>query len=298
MTPAAYCRRKTLEAHSSFFLPFFFLPPPRRGAMYAVYAFCREVDDLVDSGLPVAEAAARLHEWRHRLQQAFAGERVTHPIVVELAHYRTLFDLPVEPFFDILSGMEMDLYPRRYQTLAELQLYCYRVAVTVGLIALRIFTHGRPLSGWSPEREKQFADRLGVALQLTNIIRDVAEDARMGRLYLPQAWLAEAGVTEEEIIAGRWSPPLAAVLRRLAVEAEQAYQQADTLIRLPEERQALLPALLMGAIYHRCLQRVRQLEFFCFGPRVRLSLREKLLILWRSWRAERRRWRMAKEQIA
>ncbi|WP_130472660.1 presqualene diphosphate synthase HpnD, partial [Candidatus Magnetaquicoccus inordinatus] len=275
MTPAQYCRRKTLASHTSFFLPFFFLPPPRRGAMYAVYAFCREVDDVVDNGLPVAEAAARLQEWRAWLQQGFAGT-AEHPIVLELAHYRALFDLPEQPFYEILAGMEMDLQQHRYPTIEALQRYCYRVAVTVGLLAVRIFTHGQEPDGWSAEREQDFAHYLGEALQLTNIVRDVAEDARMGRIYLPQDWLQEAGVREEDLLSGRWTPQLGEVLARLAEQAQENYRQADIVLNIPQQRQILLPALFMGAIYRAVLQRMQKGGFHCFGVRQRLSLTDKL----------------------
>ncbi|MEO5362561.1 MAG: presqualene diphosphate synthase HpnD [Magnetococcus sp. DMHC-8] len=292
MTPAQYCRRKTLESHSSFFLPFFFLPPPRRAAMYAVYAFCREVDDIVDSGLPVAEAAARLAAWQQALQQGFAG-RPTHPITMELARHQQLFALPTQPFHDILAGMAMDLQQNRYQTQDDLALYCYRVAVTVGLIAVRIFLHGQEPDGWEEERERLFAHRLGMALQLTNIVRDVAEDARMGRVYLPRQWLLEAGVVEEDIVQQRWTPQLGSVLQRLAELAEQHYQEADRLLVSPMERRLLMPAVFMGVIYRTCLHRLRRHGFHCFGGGQKLSLPDKLWILWQAWRQEQARQRVA-----
>ncbi|MBF0096037.1 MAG: presqualene diphosphate synthase HpnD [Magnetococcales bacterium] len=289
MTPADYCRRKTLAANSSFFLPFFFLPPPRRGAMYALYAFCREVDDVVDSGLPTSEAAAQLQAWRERLRLGFAGQG-EHPIIQELIRYRTLFALPEEPFYEILAGMEMDLSCHRYQDLAQLQRYCYRVAVTVGVLAVRIFSHGQEPSGWSAERGHLFAQHLGEALQLTNIVRDVAEDARMGRIYLPLQWLQEAGVQETDLLHARDSAALRGVLQRLAARAEESYRAADALLPQAEERRMLLPALFMGAIYRQSLQRLQRAGFPCFAPRQRTALWRKLHIIWRCWRMERQRW--------
>lgn len=288
MTPAHYCRRKTLSSNSSFFLPFFFLPPPRRAALYALYAFCREVDDIVDSGLPIPEAAAQLEAWRLELQQAFAGQP-THPITLELVQYQPVFALPTQPFYELLDGMEMDLRQNRYQTADDLALYCYRVAVTVGLVAVRIFSHGQAPEDWSLERERRFAQQLGMALQLTNIVRDVAEDARMGRIYLPQQWLTEAGVRSEEIIRHNWTPALGQVLQRLGDWAESHYQAADAITASPEERQMVLPALFMGAIYRTGLSRLRQEGFPCFGATRKLSLPAKLAILWRAWRLEKKR---------
>ncbi|MEO5340444.1 MAG: presqualene diphosphate synthase HpnD [Magnetococcus sp. MYC-9] len=288
MTPAEYCRRKTLGANSSFFLPFFFISPPRRAAMYAVYAFCREVDDIVDSGLPRPEAAARLEAWRQELLQSFDGQP-SHPITLELVRYQRLFELPIQPFHDILAGMAMDLQQNRYRTLDDLLLYCYRVAVTVGLIAIRVFVHGRTPDSWEEGRERVFAQQLGMALQLTNIVRDVAEDARMGRIYLPQRWLADGGVDEGDILHSRWTPQLGALLRQLAALAEEYYQKADELIATPQERQILMPALFMGAIYRTCLHRMQQNDFRCFSGPLKLSLSAKLGVLWRAWREEKKR---------
>jgi phytoene synthase len=256
--------------------------------MYALYAFCRAVDDVVDSGLPPAEAAVQLQAWRERLQHGFAGQG-EHPIIQELIRYRALFALPEEPFYDILAGMEMDLVCHRYQDLAQLRLYCYRVAVTVGLLAVRIFSHGQEPSSWSSERVHLFAQQLGEALQLTNIVRDVAEDARMGRIYLPLQWLQEAGVPEEDLLLGRDSVALRGVLQRLAAQAEERYRAADALLLHAEERRILLPALFMGAIYRQSLQRLQRSGFASFAPRQRTPLWRKLHTIWRCWRTERQR---------
>ncbi len=258
--------------------------------MYAVYAFCREVDDIVDSGRPIPEAAAQLEGWRLELQRAFAGQP-SHPISSELVYYQSVFDFPIQPFYDILAGMAMDLRQTRYQTLDDLELYCYRVAVTVGLIAVRIFSHGHLLESWEEGREQLFARQLGMALQLTNIVRDVAEDARMDRIYLPQQWLSEAGVAAEDILQRRWTPALGGLLGRLGGVAEHYYQAADAGVSLPGERQMLMPALFMGAIYRTCLARLRQEGFYCFARSRKLSLSAKLGILWRAWRQEKRRQR-------
>lgn len=256
--------------------------------MYAVYAFCREVDDIVDSDLPIPEAAAQLEAWRLELQRAFAGQP-THPITLELSHYQPIFGLPIQPFYDILAGMEMDLQQNRYQTVEDLGLYCYRVAVTVGLIAVRIFAHGHTPEGWELEREQRFAQKLGMALQLTNIVRDVAEDARMGRIYLPQQWLTEAGVRTEDIMQQCWTPMLSVVLQRLGELAESYYQEADASIVSSAERRMLLPAFFMGAIYRTCLSQLRQEGFHCFGNARKLSLSAKAAIIWRVWWREKKR---------
>lgn len=293
MNSAQYCRKTTHRARSSFFLPFLFLAPQRRAAMYALYAFCREVDDIVDSDLPKEEARLRLDGWRQELRRAFAGD-ANHPVSIEVALYQRLFGLPTQPFYDILDGMEMDLTQNRYQTLDALAVYCHKVAVAVGRVAMRIFLQGSQEEDTLEATQKEkchhaFAQHLGMALQLTNILRDVAEDAGMGRIYLPQQLLVETGVTEEDILHNRWNAPLAEAMRRLADVARHHYQAADTLITLPKERRKLRPAFLMAAIYQVHLQSLRHDHFNCFEPRPSLSVPSKLWILWRAWWYEKTR---------
>lgn len=282
MTPAQYCKKKTIAANSSFFLPFLFLTPQRRSAMYALYAFCREVDDIVDGGLPKQEARSRLEGWRQTLHQAFSGT-ADHPVGVEVGRYQQVFDLPTQPFYDILDGMEMDLLQNRYQTLEELAVYCHKVAVAVGLLAVRIFVHDDSEESVEISVCETFAQHLGMAFQLTNILRDVAEDGRMGRIYLPQQLLQAAAVSEADVLHGRWTPSLAKVMRQLGDVAKQHYQDADTLIGSARERRRLRPAFLMAGIYQTYLERLRCRDFDCFGVFPGFSLAAKIGILWRVW---------------
>lgn len=302
MTAARYCRTITRRAHSSFLLPFALLTPQRRAALYALYAFCREVDDVVDGGLPQGEARRRLQGWRKALDAAFTGGGADHPVTVELRRYQRLFVLPVRPFYDILDGMEMDLAYNRYPTLAALEPYCQRVAGAVGVIAMGIFLHERQeegeeggeghVGGWAllPQNQARyhaFAQHLGMALQLTNMMRDVAEDADMGRIYLPQQFLQEVGVTEADVVSHRWSASLGEALRRLADVAQHHYQAAEATPFSPEEQRRLRPAFWMSAIYRAYLDQLRRMHFHCFGPPVRFSLLHKVWIVGRTWRRVR-----------
>ena len=287
VTPRDYCRDRTRRARSSFYLPLFFLSPDRRTAMYALYAFCREVDDIVDRDPPEETARVQLARWRDELTAAFAG-RPQHPVAVELARVRPLFRLPTEPFFAIIDGMEMDLDRRRYPDLATLTLYCRRVAVAVGELAMAIFCHGRAGAPPDPEWAGRFAHHLGMAFQLTNILRDVAEDARMGRIYLPGDALHAAGVTETAILAGHWSPALGRVMADLAATAEDHYRQAEAMAGSLAERRILMPALVMSGIYRAQLQRLRDGGFRRIGDPPTLSLPARLWAVGRTWLQARR----------
>ncbi len=283
MTPTQYCRDKTRRARSSFYYPLFFLSPARRSAMYALYAFCREVDDIVDRGLHEEQARTKLNWWREELSTVFEGTP-HHPVSIELARIRKTFNLPKQPFFAIIDGMEMDLNQQRYPNLAALTLYCQRVAVAVGEIAMGIFCYNRKGVSQNPERERQFAHHLGMAFQLTNILRDVVEDAQMGRIYLPINLLHMAKVTETDILNGRWSQGLEQVLSELAKTAETHYQHAESIPTSLKDRQVLMPALVMSGIYHAQLQRLREHNFNCFQPPAKLSTPAKLWAIWQTWR--------------
>lgn len=254
MTPAEYCRACTKKAHSSFYYPMLLLPAPERQAMFALYAFCREVDDAVDNSLDPARASHDLSVWRREIRETFEG-RPTHPVTLEILRATRYFPLPPQPFYEILNGMEMDLTQNRYSSLAELKIYCRKVAVAVGRVAVRIFGLA------SPEADR-FAFNLGQALQLTNILRDVSEDARRGRIYLPQELLQEHGVNEADLLDHRWSPALAKAMERLADEAQLHFLKASALAN--QDRRRLLPAILMGEIYQAQLTQLRRHRFMVF----------------------------------
>ena len=198
---------------SNFLLPILFLPPPKREAIETIYAFCRYSDDIVDEEMDVKEKYRRLLAWTNELQLALDGvSRFT--IFNKLVGVIQKFNIPIQHFLDLLKGMEMDLVKNRYESFTELQQYCYRAASTVGLICAEVF-------GYHHERTKQYAVNLGIALQLTNILRDIKTDAKKGRIYLPQEDLRRFGYTEEELLGSVYNDRFRALMK---FECERAHE--------------------------------------------------------------------------
>ncbi len=275
MTPEEYCQEKAAASGSSFYYSFLFLPPPRRRAITALYAFCREVDDIVDHSSDAQLAQTRLHWWREELAATYAG-RPGHPVTQALSDAIDTFNLPQELFVEIIEGMEMDLSQTRYADLRALQLYCYRVASTVGLLAAEIF-------GYKDRRTQKYAHDLGLAFQLTNIIRDVGEDARRGRIYLPGDELARFGVPEEDILQGRHTEAFRRLMDFQIARAGQQYDQAFA--QLPHiDRRTQRPGLIMAAIYRTLLEEIRRDGCRVLDRRIALTPVRKLWIAWRTWR--------------
>ena len=218
MSPDEYCQRKAAESGSSFYYSFLFLPPERRRAITALYAFCREVDDVVDECPDPQLARAKLAWWRAELAGTYEG-RPSHPVTQSLSTALRTFSLPQELLTEIIDGMEMDLSQTRYPDFKALHLYCYRVASVVGLLAAEIF-------GYEDRRTLKYAHDLGLAFQLTNIIRDVGEDARRGRIYLPQDELARFGVSEAHILTRRHSDRFTELMWFQAQRARDTYDRA------------------------------------------------------------------------
>ena len=193
MTPEDYCQQKAAQSGSSFYYSFLFLPPQRRQAITALYAFCREVDDVVDETSDASIAQTTLQWWRHEVKQMLAGSP-NHPVTKALQPHLQTFNLRGEHLLAVIDGMEMDVKFNRYESFEQLELYCYRVASCVGILSAHIF-------GYKNKNTLTFAKNLGIALQLTNIIRDLGEDARRGRIYIPLDELKKLSVSEEEIIS-------------------------------------------------------------------------------------------------
>ncbi|MBF0134819.1 MAG: presqualene diphosphate synthase HpnD [Magnetococcus sp. DMHC-1] len=282
VTPTRYCQELTRRSGSSFHDAMRLFPAPKRRAMYALYAFCRSVDDVVDCCQDPVVARLELDWWRAEVARTFAGVP-QHPISRELLWAHSRFDLDPAPFFAILDGMTMDLEGRRFSTLADLELYCCKVAVAVGQVAMRIF--GLEKASLHAVEEDRFAHHLGVALQLTNVLRDVAEDLRMGRIYLPLDMLLEAGIAPERLLAGTWLPELQGVLARLATVATEHFQQVDRLASTIGRRR-MRPALAMGAIYQHYLHVLQMRHFNVFEHPVTLGLLPRLWISWKTWLRE------------
>jgi phytoene synthase len=280
MTPQQYCADKAAASGSSFYYAFQFLPPRQKEAIHALYAFCREVDDSVDEVTDPTAAQARLAFWRGEVEAVYGGSP-QHPVGQALADANRHFDLDRAYFMEIIDGVEMDLHQSRYATFSDLQLYCYRVASVVGLLSIEIF-------GYSDRATRRYAHNLGIAFQLTNILRDVGEDAGRGRIYLPQEDLAAYGVAEKDILTRQ---PTEGFGRLLAFEIERAgefYRQA--LAELPEsDRYRQLPGLIMAAIYRRTLEEVARAEESVLTHEIRLTPLRKFWIAFRTYRAERKR---------
>lgn len=274
MTPDQYCQEKASASGSSFYYSFLFLPAARRQAITALYAFCREVDDAVDECSDAGIARAKLAWWRGEVDALYAG-RPSHPVTQALAVSVARFALPQEQLHEIIDGMEMDLAAVRYPDFKSLHLYCYRVASVVGLLAAEIF-------GYEDRRTLKYAHDLGLAFQLTNIIRDVGEDARRGRIYLPQDELARFGVSEADVLASRGSEGFRALMEFQVERAREYYARAMS--ELPAvDRRRQVAGLIMAAIYRTTLE-----EIVADGCRVlthRLSLPplRKLWIAARTW---------------
>jgi phytoene synthase len=271
MTPDEYCQQKAAASGSSFYYAFHFLPPPRRRAITALYAFCREVDDVVDEVHDESVAQAKLAWWRQEIAQAFSGTP-QHPVAQALAPIVREFALPQEHFQTIVDGMAMDLAQARYLDFAALELYCHRVAGVVGLLSAEIF-------GYANASTRGYARDLGIAFQLTNICRDVGEDARRGRIYVPQEDLARFGVAPSAILRGEYS---AAFTELMAFEFDRARQWYDkAMAQLPaEDRKAQRTGLVMAAIYRTLLDEIARDGYRVLDRKTSLTPVRKLWIAW------------------
>ncbi len=274
MTPDEYCQQKAAASGSSFYYSFLFLPPLRRRAITALYAFCREVDDVVDECHDPQLAATKLAWWRQELARLYAGQP-EHPVTQALQPVLAHFNLPQEQLLEIIDGMEMDLQQTRYLDFKALSLYCYRVASVVGLLAAEIF-------GYADRQTQKYAHDLGTAFQLTNIIRDVGEDARRGRVYLPLDELKRFEVPLADLFNARYSDNFRRLMEFQIERAEQYYTQAMS--ELPAaDRKAQRPGLVMAAIYRTLLAEIRRDGCQVLSQRTSLTPVRKLWIAWRTW---------------
>jgi phytoene synthase len=268
-----HCAQVTRRSRSSFYYAFILLPPERRRALHAVYAFCRFIDDIADDEA-IREPALLLKRWREELDRVYSGAP-TRALSRALADSARRFKIPRELFEEIINGVEMDLSRKRYQTWQELRPYCYRVASALGLICIEIF-------GYSNPSAKLYAENLGLALQLTNILRDVREDAERGRIYLPLEDLARFNVSENEILGGVYSPNFVRLMDFEARRARELYALAQSELA-PEDRATLLTAEAMRLIYAALLERIINSNYRVLDRRHRLSAPHKLYLVGRAW---------------
>ncbi len=266
-----YCAWLTRRAGSNFSSSFLLLPADRRKAMEAIYAFCRAMDDVVDREDTVpAEARAELARWRRELDACEQGFP-THPIAVALEEVRGRCSIPMDLFRKLISGVEMDLERRRYGTFDELKVYCEHVASVVGLISVRVF-------GCKHPDADLYATDLGIALQLTNILRDIRSDAERGRIYLPAEELSRFGCLEKDVASGRLSEPFRKLLEFQAQRAWDHFRSAQRAFLSSGEGRKLLPAQIMAGVYARLLRRIQESGYDVFSRKVRVSRSEQAWI--------------------
>ena len=274
MTPDEYCQQKAAASGSSFYYSFLFLPPDRRRAITALYAFCREVDDVVDECADPQLARTKLGWWRLEVGKLF-GKSPNHPVTRALQPHLESFGISAERLNEIIDGMEMDLTQTRYLDFAGLERYCYHVAGAVGLLAAGIF-------GYRDARTLDYAKDLGTAFQLTNIIRDVGEDARKNRIYLPMDELKQFEVPAADILQARDSDNFRRLMAFQARRAESFYEKA--LQSLPQaDRRSQRAGLIMAAIYRATLAEIEHEGFRVLTQRTSLTPLRKLWLAWKTW---------------
>jgi phytoene synthase len=280
MTPAdaqSYCERITTQSGSNFYYSFLFLSPARRDAMYTIYAFCREIDGVVDDPPPGSNPRQQLERWRRELEAAYHGAP-TNPVAISLAEHNRRLRIPQQLFEELIAGVEMDLVMTRYATFEDLYRYCYRVASVVGLICLYVF-------GAEHEEARKYAVNLGLAFQLTNILRDLRADADRGRIYLPQDDLHRFGYRESDLFKHAYTDAFVALMRFESARARDYYGKArESFLRLPpSDRRALVVAEIMQNVYRRILDRIDASNYRVFGARIGLRPVHRLAVAVGTW---------------
>ena len=282
MNPDQYCQEKAASSGSSFYSSFRFLPELKRRALTALYAFCREVDDVVDECKDESVARQTLDWWRDEVARLYQRQ-ATHPVTQALQALLDDFNLAEEYLLEIIDGMEMDLNIHQYPSFKELSLYCYRAASVVGLLSAEIF-------GYSNRNTLKYAHDLGMAFQLTNILRDVREDAERGRVYIPQDELAQFGVSQQDLNQPVTSDALQALFQFQAERARDYYQRAYN--ELPDEdRYAQRVGLIMAEIYQSLLSEIEADQFRVLEHRIKLTPLRKLWLAWSASRREKKRYK-------
>ncbi|MCX7797776.1 MAG: presqualene diphosphate synthase HpnD [Melioribacter sp.] len=263
------------ESKSSFYYAFSLLPSHKRDAMNTIYAFCRKTDDIVDEGEEAEEIKyERLRKWKIEFEKALKGNSEYH-LLNKLNHVIRHFNIPIEPFFELISGMEMDLQRKRYFSFDDLVQYCYKVASTVGLMCIEIF-------GYKDKSAKDYAVNLGIAMQLTNILRDVGKDIEKGRIYIPQKDLIKFNYSEEELIQKLYNDRFRKLMAFESERAHQYFLKAEESINY-EDKPSLFPARAMQHIYLKLLKKIQAANFDVFNKQIKVSTIEKAAISFGVW---------------
>ena len=274
MTPDEYCQEKAAKSGSSFYYAFLFLPPDRRRAITALYAFCREVDDVVDECTDPSVARIKLAWWRTQVDQLFSGKS-DHPVMQALAPHLQTCGIEAARMHAVIDGMEMDLDQTRYLDWPGLRTYCWHAAGVVGELSAGVF-------GYTHPNTLQYAEKLGLAFQMTNIIRDIGDDARRGRIYLPVNDMQQFEVKASDILNGEYSERFTALMRFETARTRELYKEAMAL--LPEQdRRAQRPGLMMAAIYHALLDEIERDQWQVLHQRISLTPVRKLWLAWKVW---------------
>ncbi|MEK7250212.1 MAG: presqualene diphosphate synthase HpnD [Bacteroidota bacterium] len=264
----------TKQSNTSFYYSFSLLPKHKREAIHAVYAFCRYTDDIVDEGSDETKKVVLLRKWRMELGRTLRGESSV-PLLNQLASTARRFNIPVDHFYELIRGVEMDLSKKRYQNFDELKAYCYLVASSVGLMCRQIF-------GYKNESTRDYAINLGIALQLTNILRDVKDDAKRGRIYLPLEDMQRFGVTEEDILKNHYTQNFADLMRYECNRACEYFDIARNALK-DEDKHYFFAARIMWSIYAHTLRRIEHSNYNVFEQRIAISKPLKILIAFRYW---------------
>ncbi len=274
MNPDEYCAQKAAASGSSFYYSFRFLPHERRLAITALYAFCREVDDIADDVADHNVARAKLGWWRAEIANLFAGHP-THPVSKALMPATRQFQVDATRLNEIIDGMEMDLTKKRYRDWEELHLYCHRVAGVVGQLSADIF-------GYTNPRTLEYAENLGLAFQMTNIIRDVGEDARRDRIYLPQVELDQFNVSAADVLTAKHTPQFQQLMAFQSQRAKSLYDKAFEAL-VDEDKRLQRPGLIMSAIYRTLLDEIERDGFKVLNQRISLTPIRKFWLAWKTW---------------
>jgi len=281
MTPNEYCKERAAKSGSSFYYSFLFLPTEQRHAIMALYAFCREIDDVVDECKEPAIAQQKLDWWRGEVEALYNG-RAQHPVTIALSSALSHFSIQQQHMLALIDGMQMDLYTNTYQDFDELYQYCYRAAGVVGLMSAEIF-------GYQNQETLKYAEYLGIAFQLTNILRDIKEDYTRDRIYIPANDFQQFSLTPAELIANqtRDAEKIQAFLKFQAERAQSWYEKAFHHLSA-EDRRNQRSGIIMAAIYNKVLGKITRRPDAVLSSRVQLSPLHKLWIAWRTYRKEHR----------
>lgn len=277
MTADEYCQEKTQHSNSSFYYSFLFLNNEQRQAMTALYAYCREIDDIVDECSDPSIAANKLNWWKEEVHKLFHGSP-SHPVTIALKTSIQCYPLQEKYFLELIYGMEMDLYHSHYATFSDLSSYCYHVASVVGLLTISIL-------GYKEAQTEQYAQNLGISCQLINILRDVKEDAQRGRIYIPQDELQQFSVTQEMLLSDKNTPETLALFRFQAQRAEHYYHLAFTDLA-QTDRYTQRTGIIMSEIYFSLLQKIKKQHYPVLQKRISLSPFKKLWLAWTTARRE------------